>query len=265
MTDRLFALGGRTILLTGATDDLGREMARALSDSGARVLVNSRSRARAEALAETLSSAGGNAAPAVFDVTNARQVEAFFASLGDQPLHGIVANAHAGTRGTIETATSQAFSEAFEVAVIAVQKLIRTALPQLRRAVSATGSASVVGISAMYGMPASDAAPHSAGQQAAPPPACGVARAGLLQFTRYAACEFGREGIRFNAICLGPFPSQRIQAMAPELVAGLGERVPLGRAGRASEIAGPALFLLSGAASYVNGATLAVDGGWSCL
>jgi NAD(P)-dependent dehydrogenase (short-subunit alcohol dehydrogenase family) len=99
--------------------------------------------------------------------------------------------------------------------------------------------------------------------QSTNPPSYGAAKAALGQLTRYAACEFGHEGIRVNAVAPGPFPAPVVQQQSPEFVARLCQQVPMKRIGSAEEIAGPVAFLLSRAASFVNGAVLTVDGGWT--
>ena len=95
------------------------------------------------------------------------------------------------------------------------------------------------------------------------PPFYGAAKAALLQLTRYAACELAKDKIRVNGLCPGPFPAPAVSDEHPHLLDKLTHKVPLGRVGIASEIAGPAVFLASDAASYVTGATLPVDGGWT--
>jgi NAD(P)-dependent dehydrogenase (short-subunit alcohol dehydrogenase family) len=95
------------------------------------------------------------------------------------------------------------------------------------------------------------------------PPFYGAAKAALLAWTRYAACEFGKENIRVNAISPGPFPSNKVQAENSAFVTRLAARVPMGRIGQSHEIGGPVLFLASSASSFVNGTNLIVDGGWT--
>jgi NAD(P)-dependent dehydrogenase (short-subunit alcohol dehydrogenase family) len=96
------------------------------------------------------------------------------------------------------------------------------------------------------------------------PPFYGAAKAALLQWTRYAACEFGAEGIRVNSISPGPFPSELVQKGSPAFIEKLANKVPMGRVGQSAEIKGPILFLASSASSFVNGANIVVDGGWTC-
>jgi NAD(P)-dependent dehydrogenase (short-subunit alcohol dehydrogenase family) len=115
----------------------------------------------------------------------------------------------------------------------------------------------------MYGMVSPDQRVYES-KRVANPPFYGAAKAALLQWTRYAACEFGPEGIRVNAISPGPFPSTDVQAANPDFVATLANKVPMGRIGHAKEIQGPLSFLISDASSFVNGTNLVVDGGWTC-
>ncbi len=115
----------------------------------------------------------------------------------------------------------------------------------------------------MYAMVSPDLGVYDSGN-VANPPFYGAAKGALLQWTRYAACEFGKEGIRVNSISPGPFPSDAVQEKDPDFIMRLAKKVPMGRIGLAKEIKGPTLFLASSASSYVNGSNLVVDGGWTC-
>lgn len=253
---------GRVVLVTGAAGYLGRAMVLSLAEAGAEVLINGRRAERCEALAQELRGRGLRARPAAFDVTDAGAVAGFFDRLGDRPLHGLVNNAFAGGGGTIETLDSAAYGASYEVTVVAAHRLIRLALPAFRRAVRESGAAAVVNVLSMYGLVSPVPELYDT-PQSTNAPSYGTAKAALGQLTRYGACEFGHEGIRVNAVAPGPFPAPAVQAENAAFVGRLEQRVPMKRIGAAEEISGPVTFLLSPAASYVNGAVLNVDGGWT--
>lgn len=258
----IFSLESKTVLLTGATGYLGQAMALVLGEAGAKVLVNSRSIERCDELVSNLISLGHNAVSAAFDVTSASAVEAFAKCMENEPLHVLVNNAYAGGSGNIEYSKDNSYLDSFELTLMAAHRLVNMLLPNLRLAAKECGDASVINVASMYAMVSPDQRIYE-NPKAVNPPFYGAAKAALLQWTRYAACEFGKEGIRFNAVTPGPFPSKEVQTSKPAFVEKLALKVPLGRIGRADEIKGPVLFLASSAASFVNGANLLVDGGWT--
>lgn len=121
---------------------------------------------------------------------------------------------------------------------------------------------SLVHFSSMYGLVAPDPGAYSAPHHPNPID-YGAVKAGLLQMSRYLAVYFAPEGIRSNCIVPGPFPQPNYQTSSPETAETLRRKVPMKRFGDAHEIAGPVLFLLSDAASYVTAQSLGVDGGWT--
>lgn len=258
----LFDLSGRVALVTGATGHLGTEMCRALGESGATVLVNSRCAERAAALVAELKSTGFSAESAPFDVRDASAVKAFADGYRGGALHVLINNAYAGGGGTVETSSPSDFREAYDLAVTAAHTVLQTLLPMLRRGRRTDGDASVVNIASMYGLVSPDQRVYDT-PEGTNPPFYGAAKAALVQYTRYAACEFGPEGLRVNAVAPGPLPARPVQLNAPAFVDALASKVPLRRIGQAAEIGGPVVFLASPAASFVTGAVLAVDGGWT--
>lgn len=258
-----FSLESKRVLVTGATGYLGRAMVRGLAELGANVLINGRNLERVEACVAELRDSGMAATPAVFDINDEAAVHQWFSRYGDLPLHGLVNNAYAGGAGSIENAAEDDYRKSYEVSLVSAHRLLINALPGLRTAHRNCGNASVVNIGSMYGLVSPDLRVYE-NKRVANPPFYGAAKAALMQWTRYAACEFGREGIRVNAISPGPFPSKDVQANSPLFVAALADKVPMGRIGRAEELQGPLSFLISDASSYVNGANLVVDGGWTC-
>jgi NAD(P)-dependent dehydrogenase (short-subunit alcohol dehydrogenase family) len=91
----------------------------------------------------------------------------------------------------------------------------------------------------------------------------GATKAGMIQLTRYLACNLSPGRIRVNSVSPGPFPDTEVDPGIPQFYEKLAAKVPMGRTGRPQEAAAPVVFLLSEAASYVNGANLPVDGGWT--
>jgi len=257
----LFDLTDRVVLLTGATGHLGQGMARGLCAAGATVILNGRSPEKLTAQAATLAGAGGPVETAAFDVTDEAARRRALAEIART--HGrldvLVNNAYAppGTAGP------DAFRAAYEIGVVGAWALIQDSLELLERAAARNpGGASVINIASMYGVVSPDFAIYS-GTTKPNPPYYGPAKAGLLQMTRYLACELGPRRIRVNAISPGPFPAEATQRSDPEFIRRLGTKNPLGRIGQPAELAGPVVFLASDAASYVTGANLCVDGGWT--
>lgn len=258
----MFELNGLRVLVTGATGYLGSAMSWALAEAGAHVLVNSRSSDKAELLVGALHEAGLTAESAIFDALDDASIRKYAELHAGDEVTVLVNNAYAGKSGSIELSTSSEYIESYKVSVAAAHSVVRELLPAFRLSVDRHGYASIINVGSMYGLVSPDQRIYE-NAASVNPPFYGAAKAALIHWTKYAACEFGREGIRFNSVSPGPFPSKAVQASKDNFVQTLASRVPLGRIGQASEIGGPIVFLASRASSFVNGANLAVDGGWT--
>lgn len=251
-----FRLDGRTAFVSGARGHLGQAMTRALAGAGAHVIVNGRDEAKLAQFEAELRAEGLSVARAAFDVGDLAAVRAFLGGLSRLDI--LVNNAVSMQVKNFSSLEPEDFAATYASAVTAAFEAARAARPALQAAVAAAGDASIVNIASMYGQVAPDGRLYAARENQSPFH-YGPAKAGLLQLTRHLAAELGPEGIRVNALVPGPFPA-RIDA---DLAASLSGRTMLGRLGRAREIGGPLLFLAAPASSYMTGAALNIDGGWT--
>lgn len=252
----LFCLDGRTAFVSGARGHLGAAMARALARAGAHVILNGRDEAKLEIFEAQLRAEGLSAERATFDVADIPAVRAFFA--GRKRLDILVNNAVSMQVKSFSALEPSDFAATYQSAVTAAFEAARASLPALKEAVAVTGQASIVNIASMYGQVAPDGRLYAA-REGQSPFHYGPAKAALLQLTRHLAAELGPHRIRVNALVPGPFPA----SVDAELARRLADRTMLGRLGEAAEIGGPLLFLASSASSYMTGAALNIDGGWT--
>ena len=235
-------------------------MAHALAQNGCHVILNGRTADRLEQLQQELRNQGLKAAVACFDIQDTQELERHLSHI--DTLDILINNAYTGTPGSLESAEDKDFETAFASGVTAAFNASRAALPGLKQAVKERGHASIINIASMYGHISPD--PNLYGSSGLnSPPYYGPAKAGLIQLTKYLACQLASEKIRVNAISPGPFPTDGIQAEKPDFVERLATKTPMGRIGKPQEIAGPVLFLASDCSTYVTGTNLCVDGGWT--
>ena len=248
-----FDLTGRTALITGGSKGLGYAMAAGLASAGADVMLVSRKTAEVEAAATAIAREFGRKAVGhACDVTLPEQVNAMIAAANAQlgRVDILINSAGINIRGPIAELTPEQFSQVMTTNVTGTWLCCRAVVAGMRerkwgRIVNLASALGLVGLAGR--------APYTASKGA------------VVQMTRTLALETASDGITANAICPGPFLTEMNLPIADtedgrKFVVGA---TALKRWARLEEIQGAAIFLASPAASYVTGAVLAVDGGWT--
>ena len=244
-------LNGRLAVVTGAAGGIGAATARLLAQHGARLVLADRDGAACEANAQALRQGGAQALGLALDVTDGAAVQAFAArvsaELGDAAI--LVNNAGILVRKGIDDPDAEAIvRQVMDVNLHGAFAMVRAFLPALRRA---RGTVVNVASGAAF-----VAQPGCAGYSAS--------KGALRLLTQTLAVDLGADGVRVNAVAPGVIETPMTQATlgdATRLGAFL-KRIPAGRVGQPDEIAAAVLFLASPMATYVNGVTLPVDGGF---
>jgi NAD(P)-dependent dehydrogenase (short-subunit alcohol dehydrogenase family) len=252
LADDAFSLEGRVAIVTGGAGQLGAEIARGLEERGARVAVfdvaaerfkvDVTDRAALEAAAREVTGAWG--VPHV--LVNAAALD----SPPDAPPEEV---------GPFEAYPEESFDRVMDVNVKGTFLTCQVVGARM----AAEGRGSIVNVSSIYGMlsPVQDVYDfrRRGGEEFFKPVAYSVSKSALYNLTRYLATYWAKSGVRVNTLTLAGVwndqPQEFLDAYTP--------RVPLGRMADVGEVVGPVVFLASDASSYVTGANLVADGGWS--
>jgi NAD(P)-dependent dehydrogenase (short-subunit alcohol dehydrogenase family) len=253
-----FSLEGQDIWVIGGAGYLGGATVRLLLESGARVLCADLGDKAAEFGARLEDASRFTAAS--LDVRDETGIKHFVASRIEERgiPSGLVILTFGSTAKHFEDLTGEDFDQVNHAGLTATFLLARAVGTEMEKA----GRGSIVLFSSMYGSVSPDPRVYIRPMNVNPVE-YGVGKAGIVQMTKYLAVHWGRRGIRCNCISPGPFPNPGVQEREPAFVARLAEKVPMGRVGKPEEVAGVAVFLLTGASSYVTGQNLFVDGGWT--
>lgn len=245
-----FKLDGRVALITGSSGGIGEALARGLAEAGASVVINGRTPDKVTKVASSIRAAGGRAAEAVFDVTDARSAASAIDRIERDvgPIAILVNNAGIQRRAPLHEISDETWREVIATNLDSLFYVSKAAV----RHMIPRGKGSIINIcSVMSELGRPTVVPYTA------------AKGGVKMLTKGMAVDWGRHGIRVNGIGPGYFKTELNAALVADekFSAWIAGRAPLGRWGDVEELVGAAVYLASDAASFVSGHILYVDGG----
>jgi NAD(P)-dependent dehydrogenase (short-subunit alcohol dehydrogenase family) len=250
-------LKDKVAIVTGGTQGIGKAAALRLAAEGARVVIAARGRELLDQVAGEIRAAGGSVAAVQADVSRAEDCARLVAEAVQAfgRLDILVNNAGTSATGEFESVTDDLWQADFELKLFAAIRLARLAIPHMKR----QGGGRIVNITNI-----------GAKQPRAKSMPTTVTRAAGLAFTKALSKEFAPHQILVNTICIGSVragqhdrKAAKAGIAAEQYYANMGKDIPLGRVGRAEEVANAIAFLASGAASFITGSSLNLDGGVS--
>ncbi|MCD8345778.1 MAG: SDR family oxidoreductase [Oscillospiraceae bacterium] len=253
-----FDLTGNVALVTGCSTGLGVQMAKALASQGCNIVVLARRQNLIDEVAADLTKEYGVETLAVAcDITKTEQVEAAVKAALDKfgRIDILINNAGTGGVAPAEDITDEVLLNEVNIDLVGAFKMAREVA---KKAMIPAGYGRIINIASMYGL---------VGNKIAPAAPYHAAKGGVVNLTRALACEWGDKGITVNSICPGYFETPLTkETLQSEFFQNYAHTmIPEGRYGQDGELDTAAIFFASPASTYVNGAILPVDGGYTSL
>lgn len=247
----LFSLKDRVALVTGASSGLGIQFAKALADNGAAVALVARRVERLEDVKMAIEAAGGRAIAIEADVTDPAAIKRAF-DVAEQAFGTVtILVNNAGVAQSSTRAVEVPPEEWRRVLSVDLDAVFYWAQEAARRMLAAGKPGAIVNIASVLGLGVSKGTAAYA-----------VAKAAVIQTTKALSVELAFKGVRVNAIAPGWFVTEINDAyLMSEAGSALKREIPMGRFGATGDLDGALLLLVSGAGSYITGATIVVDGG----
>ncbi|NKB71764.1 MAG: SDR family oxidoreductase [Candidatus Latescibacteria bacterium] len=254
-----FSLAGRIALVSGgAGPQFGSSLSEGLAEAGATVITASRSLERNQAFAAGLKEQGYSAHGMELDIGSHESIAALKARVVEEfgRLDVLVNSALMGQGGGFDEQTPDHWLASAQGNMVGLFAMCKAFVPGMVQ----QGKGSIINISSIYGVVANDPSLYE-GTDMKQPPDYTFVKGGMINFTRYLANYYGKQGVRANCICPGGYFNEQ----PGPFVDNYNKRVPVGRMLENDDIKGAAVFLASDASQYITGTELMVDGGWTAL
>jgi len=253
-----FDLKGQVAIVTGCSGGLGVQMAKALANQGANIIVVARRQNKIEEVAKEIAEEFGvETLPVRCDITSTEQVEAMVDTVVEKfgRVDILINNAGTGAVAPAEDITDEQFENEMNIDLFGSFRVARAVA---KKAMIGAKYGRIINIASMYGL---------VGNKIAGSSPYHAAKGGVVNLTRALAAEWGKYNITVNSICPGYFYTDLTRATLDSdfFQQNAKTMIPEERYGETGELDTAAIFLASPASSYVTGVNLAVDGGYTCM
>ncbi|KAJ9658054.1 hypothetical protein H2201_007949 [Coniosporium apollinis] len=250
----LFDVKDKVVLVTGGAKGIGRMISEGFVANGARVYISSRDAKACDQACEELNALGKGKAYAIpANFYREEDCKRLAEELGkrEDKLHILVNNSGSNWGAPYDQYPDSAWTRVLTLNLHRVFTLTQLLTPLLEKGASPSSPSRIINIGSVDGLrvPALETFAYSA------------SKAGLHHLSRVLANHLGRRNITSNTLACGPFESKMMAATLKKYKSHIEGNIPLGRIGTPEDVAGACLFLASRAGAYVNGATIALDGG----
>lgn len=252
----MFNYKGKVVLVSGASSGLGAQMAKGYAKQGATLIITARRIEKLESVANEIRNFGVECYPIKCDVTDVESVENMTQEVKNKvgKVDVLVNCAGSAKNAGVLTMTDEEWDFTIKTDMTSLFYVTRS----IGKLMKENNYGRIINIASMYGM---------VGNMAMDTVAYHTSKGGVINFTRAVAAELAKYNITCNAICPGYFDTELTHdtLITDEFTAYMKSTVPLGRYGKEGELNAAAIFLGSEEASYVTGAILPVDGGYTAV
>ncbi|MDD5529875.1 MAG: SDR family oxidoreductase [bacterium] len=253
-----FKLDKKVVLITGGCGHLGKSISKGLAEAGAIVIVGQKDpdkyyRVFGEQKYSNISVIELNVSSPVSIKNAYEKIQKKYGKIDV-----LINNAFYSKGNFPEKITNEEWNYGIDGTLNSVFRCVKEVLPYMRKA----KKGNIINIASMYGVVSPDFKIYENNPEYFNAPNYGVAKAGVIQFTKYYAVYLAKYNIRVNCISPGAFPSIEVQK-SKGFIEKLSKKIPMGRIGNPDDLKGVIVFLSSDASSYVTGQNIIVDGGWT--
>lgn len=257
MTKNIFSLENKVVIVTGGYGFLGKAMCRGLAEAGAKVYLTGRNADKLDEVCAKINRK--NIETLHLDIRYSPSIEKAIEVIWqrEKRIDVLLNNAVYGKTEDFLDSNNLEWFQGIDGTIGGVYRATKAIIPFFEKNKGGT----IINIASMYGIVSPNPSLYDENSKISTPSYV-IGKAGIIKYTRYAACHLGSKGIRVNCISPGPFPDLSIQKSS-KFIENLKRKNPLERVGTPNDMVGLVVFLASDASSFITGQNICIDGGWT--